>query len=83
MILGNIGVYGAGVNPLRGQQNVQGACDVGALSNVFSGYQQVVDPAARAKMAKAWTSNPCIRVRVAYLAVGWVMCAPGLYERGV
>lgn len=54
MILGNIGVYGAGVNPLRGQQNVQGACDVGALSNVFSGYQQVVDPAARAKMAKAW-----------------------------
>jgi len=54
MILGNIGVYGGGVNPLRGQQNVQGACDVGALANVFSGYQPVVDPVARAKMAKAW-----------------------------
>ncbi|HEX9862651.1 MAG TPA: formate dehydrogenase subunit alpha [Candidatus Bathyarchaeia archaeon] len=54
MILGNIGVYGGGVNPLRGQQNVQGACDVGALANVFSGYQPVVDPAAREKMAKAW-----------------------------
>ena len=54
MILGNIGVYAGGVNPLRGQQNVQGACDVGALANVFSGYQPVVDPAARAKMAKAW-----------------------------
>jgi len=54
MILGNMGVYGGGVNPLRGQQNVQGACDLGALSNVFSGYQKVVDPAAREKMAKAW-----------------------------
>jgi formate dehydrogenase alpha subunit len=58
MILGNLGVIGGGVNPLRGQQNVQGACDVGALSNVFSGYQQVVDPAARGKMAKAWNIKP-------------------------
>ena len=57
MILGNMGVYGGGVNPLRGQQNVQGACDLGALSNVFSGYQKVVDPAAREKMAKAWGIN--------------------------
>ncbi len=54
MILGNIGVHAGGVNPLRGQQNVQGACDVGALANVFSGYQPVIDAAARAKMAKAW-----------------------------
>jgi formate dehydrogenase alpha subunit len=57
MILGNMGVYGGGVNPLRGQQNVQGACDLGALSNVFSGYQKVTDPAAREKMAKAWGIN--------------------------
>jgi len=57
MILGNMGFYGGGVNPLRGQQNVQGACDVGALSNVFSGYQKVTDPAAREKMAKAWGIN--------------------------
>jgi formate dehydrogenase alpha subunit len=54
MILGNMGVRGGGVNPLRGQQNVQGACDVGALSNVFSGYQKVVDLPVREKMAKAW-----------------------------
>jgi formate dehydrogenase alpha subunit len=54
MILGNMGVHGGGVDPLRGQQNVQGACDVGALSNVFSGYQRVTDPAARRKMADAW-----------------------------
>ena len=54
MILGNVGVHGGGVDPLRGQQNVQGACDVGALSNVFSGYQRVTDPAARKKMAEAW-----------------------------
>jgi formate dehydrogenase alpha subunit len=54
MILGNLGVYAGGVNPLRGQQNVQGACDVGALANVFSGYQPVIDPVAREKMAKAW-----------------------------
>jgi len=54
MILGNVGVHGGGVDPLRGQQNVQGACDMGALSNVFPGYQSVTDPAAREKMAKAW-----------------------------
>lgn len=57
MILGNMGVCSGGVNPLRGQQNVQGACDVGALSNVFSGYQSVTDQAIREKMAKAWGIN--------------------------
>ena len=57
MILGNMGVYGGGVNPLRGQQNVQGACDMGALANVFSGYQPVIDPAVREKMAKVWGIN--------------------------
>ena len=35
MLLGNMGVPGGGVNPLRGQNNVQGACDMGALPNVF------------------------------------------------
>ncbi len=43
-----------GVNPLRGQNNVQGACDIGALPNVFPGYQKVIDEASRAKFAKAW-----------------------------
>ncbi len=54
MLTGNLGRPGTGVNPLRGQNNVQGACDMGALPNVFSGYQKVVDPAARAKFEQAW-----------------------------
>ncbi|HEY52937.1 MAG TPA: molybdopterin-dependent oxidoreductase [Caldilineae bacterium] len=54
MMLGNIGVPGSGVNPLRGQNNVQGACDMGGLPNVFPGYQRVTDPAAREKFEKAW-----------------------------
>jgi formate dehydrogenase alpha subunit len=54
MLCGNVGVVGGGVNPLRGQNNVQGACDMGGLPDVYSGYQKVTDPALRAKMAKAW-----------------------------
>ncbi|MFC1765850.1 formate dehydrogenase subunit alpha, partial [Planctomycetota bacterium] len=54
MLTGNVGLPGTGVNPLRGQNNVQGACDMGALNGVYSGYQKVVDPAARAKFEKAW-----------------------------
>jgi formate dehydrogenase alpha subunit len=54
MLCGNVGIWGAGVNPLRGQNNVQGACDMGGLPNVFSGYQPVTDPANREKMEKAW-----------------------------
>jgi formate dehydrogenase alpha subunit len=54
MLCGNLGIEGGGVNPLRGQNNVQGACDMGGLPNVYSGYQNVTDPAANQKMAKAW-----------------------------
>jgi len=54
MLCGNVGVEGGGVNPLRGQNNVQGACDMGALPNVYTGYQKVVDLAVRERMAKAW-----------------------------
>jgi formate dehydrogenase major subunit len=54
MLLGNMGVECGGVNPLRGQNNVQGACDMGALPNVYPGYQKVIDPASRAKFEKAW-----------------------------
>ncbi|MBD3675781.1 MAG: formate dehydrogenase subunit alpha [Planctomycetaceae bacterium] len=54
MLLGNMGVPGGGVNPLRGQNNVQGACDLGALPNVFPGYQQVADATMREKFQKAW-----------------------------
>jgi formate dehydrogenase major subunit/formate dehydrogenase alpha subunit len=54
MLCGNLGIEGGGVNPLRGQNNVQGACDMGGLPDVYSGYQKVIDPAARQKMAEAW-----------------------------
>jgi formate dehydrogenase alpha subunit len=54
MLTGNIGVLGGGVNPLRGQNNVQGACDMGALPNVFPGYQRITDEAIRAKFTEAW-----------------------------
>jgi len=54
MLTGNLGKEGAGVNPLRGQNNVQGACDVGGLPNVFTGYQPVSDAAVRDKFESAW-----------------------------
>ncbi|MBI5789025.1 MAG: formate dehydrogenase subunit alpha [Candidatus Schekmanbacteria bacterium] len=54
MLTGNLGRESSGVNPLRGQNNVQGACDVGALPNVYPGYQKVADVAIRAKFEAAW-----------------------------
>ncbi len=57
MLCGNLGIEGGGVNPLRGQNNVQGACDMGGLPDVYSGYQKVIDPAANQKMAEAWGVN--------------------------
>ena len=54
MLCGNVGIEGGGVNPLRGQNNVQGACDMGALPVVFTGYQPVANDEARAKFEKAW-----------------------------
>ncbi len=54
MVLGNIGIPSAGVNPLRGQNNVQGACDMGALPNVHHNYQPVDNEQAAEKMEKAW-----------------------------
>ena len=54
MLTGNVGVASGGVNPLRGQNNVQGACDMGGLPNVFTGYQPVADAAANAKFSQAW-----------------------------
>jgi predicted molibdopterin-dependent oxidoreductase YjgC len=54
MITGNMGKRGGGVNPLRGQNNVQGACDMGALANVYPSYQKVDDPEVKMKFEKAW-----------------------------
>jgi formate dehydrogenase alpha subunit len=67
MLCGNVGIEGGGVNPLRGQNNVQGACDMGALPTVYTGYQPVVDFAIRDRMEKAWgvenlPENPGITV---------------------
>jgi len=54
LLTGNVGREGVGVNPLRGQNNVQGACDMGAYPNVYSGYQKCEVAENRAKMEKAW-----------------------------
>jgi len=58
MLTGNIGKPSSGVNPLRGQNNVQGACDMGALPNVYSGYQSVTDPEIQKKFQVAWGRAP-------------------------
>ena len=54
MITGHLGKRGGGVCALRGQNNVQGACDMGALANVYSGYQSVIVPEMKKKMEDAW-----------------------------
>jgi formate dehydrogenase alpha subunit len=55
MITGHLGAPGTGVNPLRGQNNVQGACDMGGLPNVYTAYQPVADLAMAKKMEEAWS----------------------------
>ena len=62
MLTAHIGQPMTGLNPLRGQNNVQGACDVGVLPDVFSGYQKVADPVARKKFEMAW-SRPLSEVK--------------------
>ncbi len=66
MLCGQIGKESSGINPIRGQNNVQGACDMGAIHSVLPGYQKVADEAIRAKFAKAWgvdlPTNPGGRV---------------------
>ncbi|NIA22010.1 MAG: formate dehydrogenase subunit alpha, partial [Anaerolineaceae bacterium] len=56
LLTGNVGRSSTGVNPLRGQNNVQGACDLGALPNVLPGYQKVDDAEVRAKFQKHWAA---------------------------
>jgi formate dehydrogenase alpha subunit len=62
MLTGNVGRPSTGVNPLRGQNNVQGACDLGGLPNVYSGYQQVGSPAAQEKFQEAWGNTSGLQV---------------------
>ncbi|HWR40782.1 MAG TPA: formate dehydrogenase subunit alpha [Patescibacteria group bacterium] len=62
MLTGNVGKLFSGVNPMRGQNNVQGACDMGALPNVYSGYQPVTNTAAAEKFEKAWGAKMSTQV---------------------
>ena len=57
MLTGNVGKPSTGVNPLRGQNNVQGACDLGALPNVYTGYQRVDNPDLQKKFEVAWRED--------------------------
>jgi formate dehydrogenase alpha subunit len=57
MLTGNLGKESTGINPLRGQNNVQGACDMGGLPNVYTGYQAVIDQAVRQKFEEAWRAK--------------------------
>lgn len=57
MLCGHLGKPGGGVNPLRGQNNVQGACDMGGLPNVFTAYQLVSNDDARKNYEKAWNTT--------------------------
>jgi formate dehydrogenase alpha subunit len=57
MLTGNMGKPSTGVNPLRGQNNVQGACDMGGLPNVFTGYQVVINEDIRKKFENAWDAQ--------------------------
>jgi formate dehydrogenase alpha subunit len=54
ILLGNVGIEAAGVNPLRGQNNVQGACDMGVLPDVYTGYQKITDLEVKKKFEMAW-----------------------------
>jgi predicted molibdopterin-dependent oxidoreductase YjgC len=66
LLTGNVGKPSSGVNPLRGQNNVQGACDMGSLPDVFTGYQKVANPEVKEKFEKAWSttldSNPGLTI---------------------
>jgi formate dehydrogenase major subunit len=66
MVTGNIGHRGAGVNPLRGQNNVQGSCDMGSFPHEFSGYRHVSDDAVREMFEEAWSvtlrGDPGLRI---------------------
>src|SRR3954468_15776829 len=66
MATGNIGRDGVGVNPLRGQNNVQGSCDMGSFPHEFSGYRHVSDDATRDVFEKLWgvkiSDEPGLRI---------------------
>jgi formate dehydrogenase major subunit len=66
MATGNVGREGVGINPLRGQNNVQGSCDMGSMPHEYPGYRHVSDPAAKALFEAAWgrplSDEPGLRI---------------------
>ena len=66
MATGNVGREGVGVNPLRGQNNVQGSCDMGSMPHEYPGYRHVSDEATRALFESAWgrslSNEPGLRI---------------------
>ncbi len=80
LMLGNIGRPGGGVNPLRGQNNVQGACDMGALPNVLPGYARVTDSQARTRFQQAWQAGAEVLPDQPGLTVTEVVAAAGRGE---
>jgi formate dehydrogenase major subunit len=66
MATGNVGREGVGVNPLRGQNNVQGSCDMGSMPHEFPGYRHVEDDVTRAEFEEAWgvklSTDPGLRI---------------------
>lgn len=72
MLLGNMGIPGGGVNPLRGQNNVQGACDMGGLPNVYPAYQPVTSAEVQQKFQAAWgqTSHTKVGMTVTEMMPG-------------
>ncbi len=54
LLTGHVGRYGSGLSPMRGQNNVQGGGDMGAIPNRLAGFQDILDPDVRAKFARAW-----------------------------
>jgi formate dehydrogenase major subunit/formate dehydrogenase alpha subunit len=75
MLLGNMGKAGGGVNPLRGQNNVQGACDMGGLPNVYTAYQSVTSDEIRDKFEKAWGATSSTKVGLTVTEI-----IPGILE---
>ncbi|MFC1508148.1 formate dehydrogenase subunit alpha [Candidatus Omnitrophota bacterium] len=74
LLTGNIGKPSSGVNPLRGQNNVQGACDMGALPNVYPGYQKVNDIDVKKKFERAWGVSLSDKIGLTHLEISDAMC---------
>jgi formate dehydrogenase alpha subunit len=70
MLTGHVGRESTGVNPLRGQNNVQGACDLGGLPNVYTGYQRVTDAAVQQKFREMWGRTSSLEVGLTVTEIG-------------